>query len=48
MDHEWAVSAEDVVWRRTKLGLVMSAEEIAALEAWMADRRTGQGGAEGM
>jgi glycerol-3-phosphate dehydrogenase len=48
MDHEWAVAAEDVVWRRTKLGLVMSADEIAALDAWMADRRTGMGREEGI
>ena len=36
MTREYARHAEDVVWRRTKLGLKMSAEEIAALEAWMA------------
>jgi len=35
MSREFAQSAEDVVWRRTKLGLVMSDEEITALEAWM-------------
>ena len=35
MQHEYARSAEDVVWRRTRLGLRMSAEQIAALEAWM-------------
>jgi len=28
---EWARTAEDVVWRRTKLGLRLSAEEIAAV-----------------
>jgi len=38
MRREWARSAEDVVWRRTKLGLRMSAAEIAALEARMARR----------
>ncbi len=30
---EWARSAEDVMWRRTKLGLRMSAGEAAGLEA---------------
>ncbi len=35
MSREFAQTAEDVVWRRTKLGLVMSNEEITALEAWM-------------
>ncbi|WP_102226278.1 glycerol-3-phosphate dehydrogenase [Acidimangrovimonas sediminis] len=33
--HEFAMTAEDVVWRRTKLGLRMAPEEIAALDAWM-------------
>lgn len=31
-DTEWAQTAEDVLWRRTKLGLHMSAEQQAALE----------------
>jgi glycerol-3-phosphate dehydrogenase len=35
MRHEFARDAEDVVWRRSKLGLRMSAAEIAALEEWM-------------
>jgi glycerol-3-phosphate dehydrogenase len=37
IDQEWAVTAEDVLWRRSKLGLHMSVEECAALEAWMRD-----------
>ncbi len=36
MAKEYARTAEDVVWRRTKLGLRMTVEEIAALDAWMA------------
>jgi len=32
---EWAVSAEDVLWRRTKLGLRFSAEQVAALAAYL-------------
>ena len=35
MEREFAQRAEDVVWRRTRLGLKMSAAEIAALDAWM-------------
>lgn len=35
MGHEFARRAEDVVWRRTKLGLRMTKDEIAALDAWM-------------
>jgi len=32
---EWARSAEDVLWRRSKLGLRLTREEAAALDAWM-------------
>ena len=35
-DHEFAHTAEDVLWRRSKLGLRMNAEEIAAVERVMA------------
>ena len=33
---EWAVSAEDVLWRRTKLGLRLNEAERAAVEAYLA------------
>ncbi len=33
--HEWACEAEDVLWRRTKLGLKLSAAEAQALERFM-------------
>jgi glycerol-3-phosphate dehydrogenase len=36
MASEWALTSEDVVWRRSKLGLRMSAGEIAAVDAWIA------------
>lgn len=39
MENEWAVSAEDVLWRRTKRGLRLSEEAAAGLEAFM--RETG-------
>ncbi|XUM19606.1 glycerol-3-phosphate dehydrogenase [Bradyrhizobium oligotrophicum S58] len=39
MTDEWALTAEDIVWRRSKLGLRMSAAEIAALEAWITANR---------
>jgi glycerol-3-phosphate dehydrogenase len=35
MRAEWAVTAEDVVWRRSKLGLRLSAEQIAVVDAAM-------------
>ena len=40
MQREYARSAEDVVWRRTRLGLRLSADQIAALEAWMVEAAT--------
>jgi glycerol-3-phosphate dehydrogenase len=39
MTVEWARTAEDVVWRRSKLGLRLSASEIAAIDDWMAAHR---------
>jgi len=35
MNNEFARTAEDVVWRRSKLGLRLSAEQIAHLDQWM-------------
>jgi glycerol-3-phosphate dehydrogenase len=35
MQHEFAKRAEDVVWRRTKLGLRLTAEQIAGLDHFM-------------
>jgi glycerol-3-phosphate dehydrogenase len=34
-DREYARTAGDVLWRRTKLGLVMTAEQARGVEAWM-------------
>ncbi|WP_102107114.1 glycerol-3-phosphate dehydrogenase [Oceaniglobus roseus] len=45
MDREYARTAADVVWRRSKLGLRMSKSEIEALDAWMA-RARGEAGAD--
>ncbi|MFP7673407.1 glycerol-3-phosphate dehydrogenase [Marivita sp. S0852] len=39
MAHEFARTAEDVVWRRNKLGLRLSQDQIAALDRWMAAQR---------
>ena len=38
MDQEWARSAEDVLWRRSKLGLHLSQNQADALGQWMRDR----------
>jgi glycerol-3-phosphate dehydrogenase len=39
MAKEWARTAEDIVWRRSKLGLRLSAGEIAAIDDWIAAHR---------
>ena len=39
MAQEWALSAEDVLWRRTKLGLRLDAAQVAELEAYMPGER---------
>jgi glycerol-3-phosphate dehydrogenase len=36
IDQEWALTAEDVLWRRTKLGLRISEAEAARLGEFMA------------
>ena len=39
IDQEFARTAEDVVWRRNKLGLRLSEAEISVLDTWMADQQ---------
>ena len=41
IEKEFAHTAEDVVWRRSKLGLRLSAGEIEILNTWMETRRAG-------
>jgi glycerol-3-phosphate dehydrogenase len=36
MSTEWALTAEDIVWRRSKLGLRLTPDQIAAIDAWIA------------
>ena len=33
--HEWAVSAADILWRRSKLGLHLPRETVGRLDAWL-------------
>jgi glycerol-3-phosphate dehydrogenase len=40
MQYEWAQTSDDVLWRRSKLGLRTGAEDKAALEAFMRTGRT--------
>jgi glycerol-3-phosphate dehydrogenase len=35
VEHEWARTADDILWRRSKLGLHFTKEERAALERWL-------------
>lgn len=35
MDHEWARTAQDVLWRRSRLGLVATQTQADALDEWM-------------
>ncbi len=39
MQNEWAQTAEDIVWRRTKLGIRMSDKEISTLDDWMKEQQ---------
>ncbi len=44
MEREYARTAEDVVWRRTKSGLRMTSEDIRKLDDWMRSQRSGAEG----
>ena len=39
MDREWASTADDVLWRRSKVGLRVSKEEAERLDVWMASTK---------
>jgi glycerol-3-phosphate dehydrogenase len=36
--HEWATTVDDIIWRRTKLGLLLSEEEVARLNIYLQTR----------
>ncbi len=36
VDQEWAQTAEDILWRRSKLGLHATPEQTARLDAYLA------------
>ena len=46
MTREYAARAEDVVWRRSKLGLRLTGEQIAEIDAWMAEPAAGAASAQ--
>lgn len=35
IEHEWAQSSDDILWRRTKLGLYFSKDDIKKLDDWL-------------
>jgi glycerol-3-phosphate dehydrogenase len=39
MSSEWACTAEDIVWRRSKLGLRLTSAAIAAIDDWITAHR---------
>ncbi len=41
MREEWARTADDILWRRSKLGLVVTPEQKAALERYLTSRQVG-------
>ncbi len=43
MAHEWARTADDVLWRRGKLGLRLTLRQQQDLAAWMAAQEIGEG-----
>jgi glycerol-3-phosphate dehydrogenase len=38
IEHEWARTAEDIIWRRSKLGLHLKPENIVRLSAYLANK----------
>jgi glycerol-3-phosphate dehydrogenase len=47
MAHEWARSADDVLWRRTKCGLRLTRQEAAALDGFIVEHTVRQSAAVG-
>jgi glycerol-3-phosphate dehydrogenase len=41
IEKEWARTAGDVLWRRTKLGLRFTVEQATELDKWIADELAG-------
>lgn len=40
VDHEWARTTDDILWRRTKLGLHFAPDDIAPLARYLSERTT--------
>lgn len=42
VENEWAVHSDDILWRRTKLGIISSDEQAQALEAYLQPQKAQQ------
>ncbi len=40
VENEWAQTADDILWRRSKIGLLASKEQVAALERLMTSMKS--------
>jgi glycerol-3-phosphate dehydrogenase len=40
--HEWAITSEDILWRRTKQGLYATAEDVLELDKYLASKSSPQ------
>ncbi|MFW1886727.1 glycerol-3-phosphate dehydrogenase, partial [Acinetobacter nosocomialis] len=38
-EYEWANTAEDILWRRSNLGLAFNEKQVKVLEAYLSKRR---------
>jgi len=38
MEHEWASCADDILWRRTKLGLFLTLEQTKQVELYVKEK----------
>jgi len=45
VQREWAQSSDDILWRRTKLGLRLSDDEVTRLKGYLSDRQTAESSA---
>lgn len=45
IENEWARNAEDILWRRSRLGLFLSPQEAEKMQEWIAKRINGQSAA---
>lgn len=43
LEHEWARTADDILWRRSKLGLHLGADAASRLDAWLRGAATAPG-----